>query len=384
MKKLIFLLATLFLAIGCSKNEEERIIESFLEYIHLNFDEPQSVEEILLLSNPETVSFDSAYNMGRRIVEEIDSTEAQILELDSLFHQSITEITNNRTIINYIRKHQDTDPVVQNFEKLLLELHNELKASILNSLESILNTKNADKLKAFLADTTLHFSKFEKRVIRYRELIQGEKRIDSIFYLIKDNGTPYFSKKDVSVNDFNEKSEDITIAIAGALGELKDLEKQLKIFMEIDIATRMIKSKALNDEVTEIEENEGYENDWQDAMSLVFEEIEESSASLTYIYSGIIDKQFPITVEWEFSNGVLENGSYYYDKRPNSIFRLSCDFKCDEKGIISIYEYTGSGKNSGIFKINKDDFLKDSFEGVFVLTSNGKEMPFKMYNKRVK
>ena len=169
MKNLIYLFFAVALSCGCTKSQEELIKEEFNNYVRLNFDDPNSVEEILFVSEPDTLTFDSIMNMGKSIVNDFESIIEDVEKNDSLWSEQIKELLKDKQFLNYIRNNQESDPFVKKFIELLREEHSnivlELSSAVIPNYH-----KAKDELKYILSDTTIHYSTFIKRSIRYRQI----------------------------------------------------------------------------------------------------------------------------------------------------------------------------------------------------------------------
>lgn len=244
MRKLITFIVIATLICSCTKSPEDIVKEEFTNYVHLNFDDPNSIEEILLISQPDTISFDSIFNLGKGVLADIDSLKASIDEGDSLKLILIQSITNDRKMTNYVRRHLYDDPYIEKMIIYLRDMRQNAIDNIADPSRFMEEKQYADRLKEYVADTTINYSRFAKRTIRFRQNIQGEKKIDSLYYIIKDGGTPYFSKEDVQIKDFNEKSEDIALTIGGALGELNSLVEKRKGQIDFERNVNIIRERA--------------------------------------------------------------------------------------------------------------------------------------------
>lgn len=238
MKNLIYLFFAVALSCGCTKSQEELIKEEFNNYVRLNFDDPNSVEEILFVSEPDTLTFDSIMNMGKSIVNDFESIIEDVEKNDSLWSEQLIEMSKDQQFLSYIRNNQESDPFVKKYIELIREEYSNIVLELSSAV--IPNYHEAkDELKYILSDTTIHYSTFIKRSIRYRQITNEGKKVDSLFYFIKNNGTPYFTNKDVEAIDFNEKCEDISLGIRATLEEMcayiRKREKQIEFDRVVDV-----------------------------------------------------------------------------------------------------------------------------------------------------
>lgn len=81
-----------FAFFSCTKTVEDRIRKEFKTYVHQNFDDPESLKEILSITFEDTVSAKGTTELLRGIIAKYDTTFAGLKHLDDSLSNKITDM----------------------------------------------------------------------------------------------------------------------------------------------------------------------------------------------------------------------------------------------------------------------------------------------------
>lgn len=222
MKKYLFYLLALFLFSNCTKTEEDKIKDSFNDYVHMNFDDPDQMEEVIFVSKPDTITIDSIMSVYQDMLNNTTKMSNYLQEQDSLIKIVLEEVAGDQVLALYCTYNPDNS-YVKKFSKELRNYYNYLYESIEDPSAYFRKDKYSKEMNAFLSDTTIRYSQYIKRTLKYRIQKSEGRKIDSIYYYYKDNGEPYFSYKDISLEDFNPICVKIAKSFTGLCGEFEEM-----------------------------------------------------------------------------------------------------------------------------------------------------------------
>lgn len=235
MKKTLLLIGILVVAFSCTMDENAAVKNDFQQYVKNNFDNPKEVESIIFIGKCDTVTFDTLLidaksNMDKYIQEKdyVDSID------EALLNRLQDIIDKNYRVTHFIHTHKNYKCV----RTLLDNLETDINITMAKHTKGY---STYDRLEKELNDSAIQYNTFTKQLIRYRVHKGDNYKIDSLFYLTCNSGTPYFRKEDINVLDFGGNASTIVDLVANDLvNDFHVLAERTRLLQEAEIALDVI------------------------------------------------------------------------------------------------------------------------------------------------
>lgn len=235
MKKTLLLFGILIVSFGCAKDENSAVKSDFKKYVNENFDNPKDLESIISIGQCEIVVFDSMLMDAKCYLADYKQTEERLDSIhETLFNRVQDIIENNYRVTRFIQTHQDYSCV-----RTLL---GNLSADVNIKMDKLTNgTTSYERLEKELNDSTVRYNIFTEQRIKYRVRNGNDMKIDSIFYVTCNNGTPYFRKEDIKTSDFGGNAILIVDLMANDLmNDYRILVERSRLLSEAESALDVI------------------------------------------------------------------------------------------------------------------------------------------------
>lgn len=205
MKKYNFIFVVLFIFVftQCKEDPYKEIKQDFKLYVNENFDNPKDLESIISISEQEVLCVDTFLNMGYRMLKAYDDIRFFADSLDSAMMVEFEMIKKDPKLTYYIRNNHDNSYV----ESFITNLMGQTMLK-LEKPELLIGDAVRTKVIDLFEDTTQTYNIFTTQTIKYRMKHGDSMFLDSVYYIIKNGGTPYISKEAIKMSALGGRIEE--------------------------------------------------------------------------------------------------------------------------------------------------------------------------------
>lgn len=216
MKRYLFSsVIALFVLFSCTQTKEDKIRNEFKNYVSSNFDDPNSLKEIVSIEQIDTVTYESIRN-GVIALHALDSLAESIKSIEEELSESNLSKIRAHQYHSYYK--DDLRDLIMKRAKLsrdMLSWHDDYGLTMLHTMSD-----SVDNLLARLKGLNIYQYKIKTRIKHGEDLKLTE------YYALEDSvGYRFFNKKP-TFNDYSERTA-IFYKVAREYEEIMNLRRDI-------------------------------------------------------------------------------------------------------------------------------------------------------------